>query len=98
MKKLILFSTIIFAATSAFAQTAKPAKTTVTNETVQSEAAKQKSTDIKIAGKNNPVGKSGRVSTAQGTQQNGSSKPAPVNSTQVKATMKNADKGSNTGK
>ena len=98
MKKLILLSTIIFAATTAFAQTAKPAKTKVADETVQSEAAKQKSSDIKTAGKNNPVGKSGSTSSTTGSNKNGSTKPAPVTSTQVKTTIKNTDKSSNTGK
>ena len=98
MKKLIVLSTIIFAASSAFAQTAKPAKTKVANETVQSEAAKQKSSDIKSAGANNPVGKNGGSAATGTTNKAGSSKPAPASTNQVKATMKNADKSSNTGK
>jgi len=98
MKKLILLSTIIFAGTTAFGQTAKTSKVQVANETVQSEVAKQKSSDIKAAGKNNPVGKTGSSSSTSNNNKSGSTKPAPIVNTQVKQTIKNTEKNANTGK
>jgi len=59
MKKIALLSVLMFAASSMFAQTANPTKTskTVSN---QSEASKPKNNDdVKGAGVNNPVGKNG---------------------------------------
>jgi len=76
MKKLALLSVLVFAASTTFAQTAMPGKSTpkVSNQPVLTKPVN--TADVKGAGKNNPVGKSG-VNT---------SKPAvadKVNSTKV---------------
>lgn len=81
MKKLILFSTIIFAGTSLFGQAANPIKG---NSSTPSKPNIQKpTTDVNAAGSSNPIGKNAgntnsnapsKVSTgsASGVGQNGS--------------------------
>lgn len=57
MKKIALFSVLMFAASTMFAQTANPTKPSGSTKV---EVNKPKSTgDVKGAGVNNPVGKNG---------------------------------------
>ncbi len=101
MKKITFLAVLLFAGSAAFAQTANPAKSKTAAQTVQTEGSKQKANEIKKSTGTNPIGKnqtSSGATTTNGKNGSTASKPAPVKSTQVKATIKNADKGANTEK
>ncbi len=93
MKKFALLSIVLFAGTTAFAQTANPSKAKNANQTVQAEGSKQKANDIKKATSSNPIGKNNTNNASTGTNnKNNASMPAPLKSN-GKTTIKNSDKG-----
>lgn len=98
MKKIALLSIVLFAGTTAFAQTANPSKANTASQTVQAEGSKQKANEIKKATNSNPIGKNNTNNTSTGSNnKNNASMPPPVK-TNGKTTIKNSDKGASNEK
>ncbi len=97
MKKIALLSIVLFAGTTAFAQTANPSKVKNASQTVQSEGSKQKADEIKKSTASNPIRKNNTNTTSGNNNKNNASMPPPLKSN-GKTTIKNTDKSANNEK